>query len=110
MGPKFTIFKGSNDQYYFNLKASNGEKVLSGEGYISKSSCLNGIESVKTNAPIDDHYEKKVSGNGKYFFVLKAANGEIIGVSEMYDITHGRDKGIGVVKLEAPDAQIEDKT
>ena len=42
---KFTIFKGSNGNYYFNLKASNGEKVLSSEGYTSKIACQNGIVS-----------------------------------------------------------------
>ena len=50
MASKFTIFKGTNGNYYFNLKAGNGEKVLSSEGYIYKSSCQNGIQSVKDNA------------------------------------------------------------
>ena len=35
----------------FNLKANNGEIIAASEGYKAKASCLNGIESVKKNAP-----------------------------------------------------------
>lgn len=107
---KFTIFKGSNGNYYFNLKAGNGEKVLASEGYTYKSSCENGIDSVKENATNDSRYEKKTSYNSKYYFVLKAANGQIIGTSEMYETSSGRDNGISVVKREAPSAVVEDLT
>jgi len=49
--PKFVIFRGRDGQYYFHLTASNGEKIAQSEGYTSKASCRNGIQSVKTNAP-----------------------------------------------------------
>ena len=108
MASKFTIFKGTNGNYYFNLKAGNGEKVLASEAYSFKSSCTNGIESVKLNAPYDNRFEKRTSGNGKYYFVLKASNGQIIGTSEMYEYSSSRDNGIEVVKREAPKATVED--
>lgn len=110
MASKFTIFKSSNGNFYFNLKAGNGEKVLASEGYSYKSSCQNGIQSVKENSINDNRYEKRTSLNGKYYFVLKAGNGEIIGISETYESTSGRDNGIDVVKREAPNASIEDIT
>lgn len=110
MASKFTLFKGSNGQYYFNLKAGNGEKVLASESYQYKSSCEGGIQSVKENAPYDSKYEKKTSWNGKYYFVLKAGNGQVIGTSEMYETSGGRDNGIEVVKREAPSARTEDLT
>jgi len=50
--PKFKIRKSNDDQYYFNLHARNGEIVATSERYKSKQGCKNGIESVKTNAPI----------------------------------------------------------
>jgi uncharacterized protein YegP (UPF0339 family) len=108
MASKFIIFKGSNSQYYFHLKAANGEKVLHSEGYIAKSSCENGIASVKENAPYDSRYEKKLSVSGNYYFVLKASNGQVIGTSELYATSSGRDGGIEVVKREAPGAPTED--
>jgi uncharacterized protein YegP (UPF0339 family) len=110
MASKFSIFKGTNDNYYFHLKAGNGEKVLASEGYSYKSSCKSGIDSVKENAPKDSRYEKKTSWNDKYYFVLKGGNGEIIGTSEMYESSWGRDNGIEVVKKDAPGAIIEDNT
>lgn len=60
--PKFQIFRSSaNYQYYYRLKAGNGEIILSGEGYTTKQSCLDGIASVKVNAPFDSRYDRKDS-------------------------------------------------
>jgi len=106
--PKFQIFKSpANLQYYYRLRGGNGEIILSGEGYTSKQSCLNGIASVKENAPYDSRYDKK-EGYSSYTFNLKAANGEIIGRSENYNSSWGRDIGISAVKRDAPGAPTED--
>ena len=106
---KFVLKTGSNSQYYFNLKADNGQKILASEGYTSKAACENGIESVKKNATEDSRYEKKTSTNGKYYFTLKASNGQIIGTSEMYESESGRDNGIASVKSNAPGAAISEE-
>ena len=50
MPGKFELKKTSNGQYRFNLKAGNGEIIATSESYKSKSSAMNGIESVKKNA------------------------------------------------------------
>lgn len=49
-GARYELFY-SSDKYWFRLKAANGETILASQGYTSKESCLNGIESVKMNAP-----------------------------------------------------------
>ncbi|MFD2828617.1 YegP family protein [Leeuwenhoekiella polynyae] len=107
---KFEIKKRSNDEFQFNLKATNGQVILTSEGYSSKSGCLNGVDSVKTNAPYDSRYERKISANGKHFFNLKSTNGQVIGTSEMYENNSGRENGIESVKSNAPNASIEDQT
>jgi uncharacterized protein YegP (UPF0339 family) len=107
---KFVINQRTNGEFQFNLKAGNGQTILSSEGYSSKSACSNGIESVKTNSQDDSRYEKKESTNGKYYFTLKAGNGQVIGSSEMYESASGRDNGIESVKTNAPDATIDDQT
>ena len=108
---KFYIRQQTNGQYYYTLTAANGEPILKGEGYTTKQNCINGINSVKINAPYDSRYERKVSYNGtQYYFVLKAANGEPIGVSEMYNSTAARENGITSVKNNAPTAPIVDLT
>ena len=103
---KFVIKTGSNGQYYVSLKADNGQKILASEGYTTKASCQNGIDSVKANAKADSNYDRRNSTNGKYYFNLKASNGQIIGTSEMYESTSGRDNGIESVKSNAPGASV----
>ena len=49
--PKFEVYTDKSGEYRFRLKATNGEVIAVSEGYKSKASCLNGIESVKKNAP-----------------------------------------------------------
>ena len=49
--PKFEMYTDKSGEYRFRLKARNGEIIATSEGYKAKASCLNGIESVKKNAP-----------------------------------------------------------
>jgi len=107
--PKFQLYK-SGAEYRYRLTARNGEIILHGEGYTSKQGCLNGINSVKNNAPYDSRYDRRVATNGQFYFVLKAANGEIIGNSELYTSKQARENGIESVKKNAPEAPIEDLT
>jgi len=55
--PKFEIYKDTAGKYRFRLKAANGEVIAVGEAYESKDGCKNGIESIKTNAPIAEIVE-----------------------------------------------------
>ncbi len=110
MAARFELYKDNAQQFRFRLLAGNNENILSSEGYTAKSSAENGIASVKTNATLDARYEKKTSSNHKPYFVLKAANGEIIGKSQMYASTSSRDQGIEAVKQAAPTAPTTDLT
>ena len=49
--PKFEMYTDKAGEFRFRLKATNGQIIAVGEGYKAKASCLNGIESVKKNAP-----------------------------------------------------------
>ena len=49
--PKFEMYTDKAGEFRFRLKASNGEVIATSEGYKTKASCENGIESVKKNAP-----------------------------------------------------------
>ncbi|MDP9956973.1 uncharacterized protein YegP (UPF0339 family) [Epilithonimonas hungarica] len=107
---KFIITKRKDGEYQFNLKAGNGEIILTSEGYAAKSGCKNGIESVKVNSQIDSRFERRTSVNNKDYFVLKAGNGEIIGKSQLYSTKLGMENGITSVKENAPTAEIIDET
>lgn len=49
--PKYEVYTDKAGEYRFRLKAKNGEVIAASEGYTTKANCLNGIESVKKNAP-----------------------------------------------------------
>ncbi len=49
--PKFEVYADKAGEFRFRLKATNGQVIATSEGYKSKSGCMNGIESVKKNAP-----------------------------------------------------------
>ena len=99
---KFEIKQDKNGKFRFNLKASNGQIILSSQAYSSKSACLNGVESVKKNSQMDSRYERKVANNGKHYFVLKASNGQIIGTSQMYSSRTGLEGSVKSTKEPKP--------
>ncbi len=105
---KFVITRGATGAFHFNLKAGNGETILTSEHYNSKDKCLEGIASVKRNAAIDRQYADRTAKDGRLYFVLQGGNQEVIGTSEMYENSSGREKGKASVKANAPDAVIEE--
>ena len=90
------------------MKAANGRVILASQGYKSKKSCLEGIDSVKKNGPMDERFDRLVAKNGQPYFNLKASNGQVIGTSEMYSSATAMEKGIESVKKNAPDAEVVD--
>lgn len=103
---KFVVTVRKNGEFQFNLKATNGQVILSSEGYTTKTACLNGIESVKKNAVDEKKFEVKVAKNGKPFFNLKASNGQVIGASQMYASERTMKAGIASVMKNAPKAPV----
>ena len=62
MTPKF-VLKKAGEEFHFVLKARNGETILQSETYVSKQGAINGIASIKENAPIailEDLTQEKV--------------------------------------------------
>ena len=107
---KFVITTRKNGEFQFNLKATNGQVILTSEGYKTKASCLNGIESIKKNSQVEKRFEVKMSSNDKPYFTLKATNGEIIGKSQMYANEVNMKNGIASVMKNAPEAPVVDMT
>lgn len=106
MNGKFVCSVGNDGKRYFALKASNGETILSSQGYADSGGCDNGIESVRANAPDASNFRKETASNGKFYFTLVAGNGQVIGTSQMYASEASRDAGIASVGRFAPDASV----
>lgn len=94
----FDVSLNEKGEYYFKLRASNGEIVLISESYKNRRGCENGIESVKENSKLEENFEIRLSKDNKRYFVLKAKNNEIIGMSEMYNSLRNTLKGIESVR------------
>jgi len=104
----------------FDLKARNGEVIATSEVYASENSCMNGIKSVTTNAPIAALEDQTVEGfekqkhpkfevyadkKGEFRFRLKARNGEIIATSEGYAAKASCLNGVESVRKNVVDAE-----
>jgi uncharacterized protein YegP (UPF0339 family) len=110
MAGKFELKKSDSGKFMFNLKAGNGKVILTSQLYRGKAAALSGIESVKQHAANDANFERKTSTQGQPYFVLKAANAQVIGASEMYTTTAARENGVASVKNHAPAAAVVDLT
>ncbi|MBE6480127.1 MAG: DUF1508 domain-containing protein [Olsenella sp.] len=115
-----TTEKGSR----FNLVAGNGQVVGTSETYTTRDACLNGVESVRTNAPIANLEDQTVEGYetqahpkfevyldkaGEFRFRLKARNGQAILASEGYKAKSSCLNGIESVRKNAVDAEVVDE-
>lgn len=103
---QFKISTRSNGEFQFNLTADNGVTILTSEGYTSKAGCRNGVENVKKNSQSKDNFEMLDASNGKFYFVLKAGNGQVIGTSQMYADEAGRVNGVAAVIKNAHNAEV----
>lgn len=106
MPGKFELKKAKNGKFYFNLKAGNGEIILTSQMYADKGGCENGIESVRNNSASEDMFDTMEDKSGKPYFVLKAKNSQVIGRSESYSSKSSMKKGIASVMRNAPEARV----
>lgn len=107
-GAKFELKLTPKKSWMFNLKARNGEIVLTSERYEARAAAVKGIESVRKNAAIEKSFEIRTAKNGEQYFVLAARNKEIIGKSEMYKSPAAVKRGIASVMKNAPTAALVD--
>lgn len=117
---KFVI-RSVNSGVKFDLYAANGQSILTSEVYTTLNACRKGIESVRKNAPkaklenqteegfqtlTNPKFELYQDRSGSYRFRLKARNGEIIAVSEIYSAKAGCLNGIESVRKNAAEAKV----
>ena len=110
MAGRFELKRGESGKYMFNLKAGNGEVILTSQQYKGKKSAENGIASVERNAPHDARFDRRAAKDGSPYFVLTATNGQVIGTSEMYSSAAAMEGGIASVRKNAPGAAVKDLT
>lgn len=110
MAGTFELLTATNGKFHWNLKAGNGQVILSSQQYADKGGASGGIASVQANCGDDACFDRKTSKANEPYFSMVAKNGQIIGRSEMYKSTASMEKGIASVKNNAPTAKTKDKT
>jgi uncharacterized protein YegP (UPF0339 family) len=95
---RFELFRGRDGQFYFHLRAGNGERILASEGYTTRSAAIAGINSVKANGTSERRFLFREARDGSHYFVLTATNGRIIGVSEMYVSKSNAERGAAALR------------
>jgi len=98
---KYVISKAKNGAFYFNLKATNGQTILTSGMFHTIAECLNAIDSARQYSSDDKWYDRKTSSDKKHYFILKSPDGHKTGKSEMYESTANMEKGIASVKRNA---------
>jgi hypothetical protein len=110
MAAHFELNKASNGrQFYFLLKAGNGEIILTSEMYESKASAENGIASVQANSADPARYVREKSKDDKHYFLLRAGNHQTIGTSQRYASAAAMETGIASVQKNGSTADIRSK-
>lgn len=92
------------------MKADNHQVILTSESYPSKQAAQGEIESAKKNAADDARHQPETAKDNSPYFVRVAANGEVIGQSQMYSSTSTMESGIAPVKANGPGALVKDSS
>jgi len=102
------VLKTNGELFTFDLEA--GGNLLRGERYVSKALALKRIDSVRRNAALEEHYQRKISPSGHPYFILRGANNDILATSELYTSRAAREEGIEAVRASAAQAVLVDRT
>ncbi len=81
---EFLVFLGKDEQFYFHLSSETGQVLLVSEGYTTLNGCLGGVRAVRKNAAIPERFTIYPAKNGGFYFMLKAANYRLVGVSDVF--------------------------
>jgi uncharacterized protein len=97
-GAHVEVLETTPGAFQFNVHADNGEVVLTSESYTTREAAYNGAFAVQDAAPRENAFTLHVSAAEEYYFTISAANGEIVGVSELYPSGPAAASGIATVR------------
>ncbi|PNF76950.1 DUF1508 domain-containing protein [Stutzerimonas degradans] len=105
---KFQITQSKNGTYHFSLLGTKGQVLLVSESYKHKESALNAISTVKNYVTQERAFHITEASNGGFYFTLKAANGQVIGQSQMYRSRESAYRGVAEVIRHASESGTQD--
>lgn len=106
--PHFEISVGRDNKFEFRLKAANGEPVLFGPGFRTKSEAVRAVSDVMYHGISSARFVQKERADGQFYFQLKSPIGRLLGWSEYYHSRIAMLNGIRAVRTAAKTAAISD--
>ena len=104
---QFEIFQSKKDKkHYFRLKNNSGDVVLKSQGYSTKRTCMNGIQSVKKKTQVAERFAPQQTKSGKQWFNVVARNGQVVATSQRWDNARKCKSQITSVKKGAVKAKV----
>lgn len=108
MSGHFELKRTANQRHMYNLKASNGEIILTSNSFHSHAAAAAGIAAVKKRSADEASFERKLTSAQQPYFVLKGAGGEVLGHSEPYSAAAAMEHGILSVMHNGPEATVKE--
>lgn len=105
--PTFEIARSSDKKYYWSLKASFGQVLLTSGIYTSKDKCIESIEKSKRNIEISNFFKKQTK-NGEFYVIQISFDCQVLSRSDFYTTIEGLEIGIIAIKKCLPVAKIID--
>lgn len=102
---KWVIRKNEDSTYYFELRASNGEKLLTSIDYTSLSGAKNGIKTHKNNI-LRDNIVISQNKKKQYFFKLLNGSKQLLCTGETYPTKSRCESAVDSVKRFAESAVV----
>jgi uncharacterized protein YegP (UPF0339 family) len=109
MAAEFELRKSKNNTFTYHLKLAFGQILFNSPEMPDKDAAISGIEACKQRAADDANYERKKLSTGAHYFLLKSADGQVLGRSELYSSPKTLENGVEQSKSNTPGAKFEDK-
>ncbi|MBI4755986.1 MAG: YegP family protein [Betaproteobacteria bacterium] len=104
MAGKYELKQTDKGQFHFNLKAGNGQVIMSSGMFASRTDAEGAIGLARKHSSDDGRFERKTSSKGEAYFVLTGPDGKMLGRSEMYASVSAMENGVASVVKNGPDA------
>ncbi|MXR37132.1 YegP family protein [Craterilacuibacter sinensis] len=110
MSGKFEVSKSKNGKYLFNLKAGNGQIILTSQLFDSLHHAIEAAQYLQSEPKLDARIRRKISTVGDPYFSVLGRGDKVLARSEMYSSSSAMERGIDSLLDHAPTAQVIDTT
>ena len=110
MAAHYVLTNSKDGHMMFNLKAANGQVILTSKRFATKKDVEDGLEKVRMDSPLDQRYERRVNSKKEPYFILNDSRSQELGRSEYYSSESAMENGIESVKKNGPGATVVDET